>query len=268
MNHSWRDVVLNSKALTKIQSIIMVVVIIIAVLAAGSAYILFGGQNPLSDTIKIGILADLDGAIGRHVWQSSVLAAEQLNAEGGILGRQIVVIGEDSDEETSRDLTIISSALTRLLTLHDVDFVLGSGSGEKGYMIQGLSAEHKKILISYGGSEEGLTQRVIDDYDKYKYYFRYMRGNTTYLVGNTVNNFLHIGEITGFNNVGYLADDSGWNAEIREELDYMLPEVYGFNLVYKGKFPPFNTVDFSSYFAAAEEAEAEILFQKVFMIVE
>ena len=212
------------------------------------------GEGQSSETIKIGILADLDGFIGKHVLQSAILAAEHLNAEGGILGRQVEVIGEDSDEETGRDLIKISSALTRLLTLDDVDFVIGSGSGDKGYMIQDLSAEHKKILISYGGSEDGLTQNVIDDYDKYKYFFRFTRGNTTYLTGNTVNRLLLIGEITGFNNVGYLADDSEWNADIREAMDYMLPE-HGFDLVYKGKFPPFDTFDFSAILQLLKKQE-------------
>ena len=250
----------NIWILKKIPPIILLVVIVVAAVAVGSTYILFDRQNQPSETIKIGILADLDGDTGKRVLQGAILAAEHLNAEGGILGRQVEVIGEDSDEEYSRDLTRIGNTLTRLLTFHNVDFVIASGAGEKGYMIQALSAEHKKILISYGGSTDGLTQNVIDDYDKYKYYFRYMRGNTTHVVtNNIVNRLLHIREITGFNNIGYLADDSGWNAGSIEKLEYLLPE-HGFNLVYKGKFPPFNTFDFSSYFAAAEAAEVEILW--------
>ncbi|MFC1487803.1 ABC transporter substrate-binding protein [Thermoproteota archaeon] len=244
----------SSMAITKIQSILLISIIIVA--AVGATYVLLRGDE---SSIKIGFLGDLDGNLQHHPYQSAILAAEQLNAEGGILGRQVEVIGEDTDEEDARDFTVISSALTRLITFHKVDFVIASGSGPKGYMIQDICAEHNMTLISYGGSEDGLTQQVIDDYDKYKYYFRYAQANTTYIVADTLNKLLHIREITGFNNVGYLADDSGWNAEIREAMEYMLPE-HGFNLVYKGKFPPFDTIDFSSYFAAAEAAGVEILF--------
>jgi len=247
---------LNSKALTKIQSVVLIAIIIIAALGGTAAYFLL--NNSSFETIKIGILADLDAFTGKRVLQSAILAAEQLNAEGGILGRQVEVIGEDSDEETSRDLNRISFALTRLLTFHDVDFVITSGSGERGVLIQGLSAEHKKILISFAGSEEVLTQNVVDDYDKCKYYFRYGWGNTTYLASQTINELVHVREITGFNNVGYLVDDHDWTKATREDMDVSLPE-NGFNLVYKGKFPPVNTFDFSSYFAAAEEAGVEIL---------
>jgi len=245
---------LNSKALTKIESVILIVIIIIAIFAA---YILL--KSPSSETIRIGILADLNGDTGKQVWQGAILAAEQLNAKGGILGRQVKVIGEDSDEETSRDLTVISSALTRLITLDDVDFVISSGGGAKGYMIQDLCAEHKKIWISYGGNDDGLTQRVIDDYENYKYYFRYLPVNSTYQISQIINELLQVREITDFNNVGYLADDSDWNLEYRKTLDHLLTE-NGFDLVYEGKYPPFDTFDFSSYFAAAEAAGVEILF--------
>jgi branched-chain amino acid transport system substrate-binding protein len=247
---------IDSKALTKVQSIVLIAIIVVAAVG-GTAYLLFTGEDPPSETIKIGIFADLDGSTGRHVWRGAILAAEHLNAKGGILGRQVEVIGEDSDEETNRDLTRISSALTRLITLNEVDLVIAAGAGAKGFVLQDLSAEHKKILICYGGSTAGITQRVIDDYDKYKYYFRYFQVNSTWSADNIAKYLSHARDITGFNNVGYLADDGDWNLGNREKMETALPE-YGFNLVYKGKFPG-GTFDFSSYFAAAEAAGVEIL---------
>ena len=253
---------LDSRALTKIQSITLIVIVILAVLGGAAAYILLNRQSPSSEKIKIGVLADLDAG-GKHMWQGAVLAAEELNAEGGILGRQVEVIGEDTDFESGTDLTKINSALTRLLTYHNVDFVIGLAAGEMGPMIQEVIAEHKKIYIAFGGIPEELTQRVTDDYDKYKYFF-HMGPNTTVLNRLRIEVLLHAREITGFNNIGYLIDDHPYTAGLREELDNRLPEL-GFNLVYKGKFPPFTTVDFSSYFAAAEAAGVEILMpQSIF----
>jgi branched-chain amino acid transport system substrate-binding protein len=248
---------LSSQAITKIHSLILIAVIIVAAVGGVTAYILLSGEDQSFNPIKIGILTDIDGVGGRHIWQGAVLAAEHLNSEGGILGRQVEVIGEDTDYESSIDMLKINSALTRLLTHHDVDFVIGLASGAMGYMIQDVIAEHKKIYMACGAIPEGLTQRVIDDYDKYKYFFHEGQ-NSTVIVRKNIKMLLHAREITGFDNVGYLSDDHAWNAEIREGLDNKLPEL-GFNLVYRGTFPPFDTFDFSSYFAAAETAEVEIL---------
>jgi len=94
------DVLLDSKALTKIQSIILIAIIAVAVVGVGTAFLLLNGEEQSSETIKIGILADLDMSSGKSAFQGAILAAEQLNAEGGILGRDVEVIGEDSDVQS------------------------------------------------------------------------------------------------------------------------------------------------------------------------
>jgi ABC-type branched-subunit amino acid transport system substrate-binding protein len=71
----------------------------------------------------------LDGFTGKRIWQAAVLAAEQLNAEGGISEKQVEVVGEDTDIESAIvDPAVVNSALTRLLTVHKVDFIIGEAS--------------------------------------------------------------------------------------------------------------------------------------------
>ena len=88
---------LDSKTLTKMQSIILIAVIIVAAAGGVATYVFFGGEGESSDAIKIGVLADLDALNGKHVLQGVILASEQLNAEGGILGKRVEVVGEDTD---------------------------------------------------------------------------------------------------------------------------------------------------------------------------
>ena len=247
-------IILDSIAVTRIQSLILVTIIVVAVVAGSLAYVLLSSQTT-SKTIKIGVTFDLDTTGGRNFLQGAVLAAEQLNAEGGILGRQIEVVGEDNDITTGVDPAKIKSALTRLLTYHKVDLVIGVG-GSEGYMVQEVLAEHKKIFFEAIGTQDEFTQRVLDDYDNYKYYFRNCKNATSTLQGIT-DGLKLLREQTGFNKVGYLGQDVGLWHDVMEGLDYVLPEL-GFDLVYKQAFP-LGTVDFTSYFAAAEAAEVEIM---------
>ncbi|MGD9131688.1 MAG: ABC transporter substrate-binding protein [Candidatus Bathyarchaeota archaeon] len=247
---------MNSKAVTKIQSVILVVIIVVAAVV-GVVYVFLMNDTQSADTIKIGVLADLDANIGRHTLQGAILAAEQINAEGGILGRQVEVIGEDNDIESGADTVTVSTALTRLITYHEVDFVIGYAIGEAGFVCQEIVAEHKKIFLSVSGGADELTQRVLDDYDKYKYYFSLIYNTSSVFQGMT-DGFLVMREMTDFNKIGYLCEDVGWTQGVMEGLDYVLPEVHGFDLVYKGTFP-LGTFDFSSYFAAAEAAGVEVL---------
>ena len=234
------------------QSVILASIIVVAAVVGGTAYVMFSGETQSSEVIKIGIFADLDGVIEKHVWQAAVLAAEQLNSEGGVLGRQVEVIGEDSDSESGADVFVMNSALTRLITYHKVDFIIGVSSLE----LMDVIAEHKKIFINTAGGQLEDTQRVLDNYDKYKYYFRVTENTTSSLRGIT-DCLTLLRENTGFNKIGCLAEDRGWTKGIIQGLDSFLPE-NGFNFIYKDSFP-LRTVDFSSYFAAAEAAGVEAL---------
>lgn len=191
-----------------------------------------------------------------HLLKAVVLAAEQLNDEGGVLGRQIEVAAEDSDIGQGVNAAKINLALTRLLTLHKVDFVIGT-AGSEGFMVQELLAEHKRIFFEITGTQNEFTQRVLDDYERYKYYFR-VTPNATATLQSIIDPLLFLREQTGFNKIGYLGQDLGLWHDVMEGLDYILPEVHGFDLVFGESFL-YKTFDFTSYFARAEAAGVEIM---------
>jgi branched-chain amino acid transport system substrate-binding protein len=245
---------LNFEAITKVQSIILIAIIFVA---GVTAYVLWDRESRSSDTIKIGVLADLD-AFGKPEWQAALLAVEEINAQGGILGRRVELVGEDHDNGV--DPVIFTNALTKLITQDQADFIVGLVAGQNGFVVQDIIAQHKIIFLSTGTGPEEVSQRVLDDYSKFKYYFMTWFNETCGKLGIT-DSLIHVRELTGFNKIGYLAEDYDWNKNMREGLDEFLPE-NGFELVYKGKFS-FNTVDFSSYFAAAEAAGVEVLFPMI-----
>jgi branched-chain amino acid transport system substrate-binding protein len=250
---------LDSRGLTKIQAIALIIVIVVASVA-GVVYVFYSGETQPADTIKIGVCGDLDMTFGSSVLQGAILAAEQVNAEGGILGREVEIISEDSDAETSGgDITVATSALARLITYHKVDYIITSDSGIYLLAYQDVVAEHKKILFAVRSISDTLTQRVLDDYDNYKYFFRIFSGNSTSALDGMIDCLLTLKEYTGFNKVGYLVEDITAFDDIVAGFDYYLPEVHGFDLVYKGRCPP-GTVDFTSYLWAIEVSGAEILY--------
>ena len=58
----------------------MATVIIIAVVGGSFAYFVLTGERRSADTIKLGVCADIANFSGKAIWQSAVLAAEQINA--------------------------------------------------------------------------------------------------------------------------------------------------------------------------------------------
>jgi branched-chain amino acid transport system substrate-binding protein len=249
---------LNSKAITKIQSIILIAIVVVAAVGV-AAYVLWDGPSQSSEIIRIGILADLGTPSGDGALQGAKLAAEQLNAQGGILGKEVEVVGEDHDilSGVGPDMVKVSSALTLLITRHNVDYVIGQAPGQAGFVCQDFVAEHKKIFFGFGGVSDEWAKRVMNDYDKYKYYFNLVLNQT---MGNKgiPDSLVELRENTGFNKVALLGENLYLKESVIEGFKYVLTEIYGFEVVYAKSFP-LETFDFSSYFAAAEAAGAEIV---------
>ncbi len=251
--HLVFNVLLDSRAVTKIQAAVLIVVIVVAVAGGAAAYFLLGGEKQSSEAIKIGICADLDKSGGKAIWQGAVLAAEQVNAEGGVLGRNLEVVAEDDDIETTQDTSFASSAFTRLITADEADFTI---SLALGLTYREIASNYKKILFTVGETSDELTQRVLDDYDRYKYYFRVGAGNTTEATRGITESLVVCRNHTGFNKIAFLYHS--YTGSLVSSILDKLGE-YGFDVVLSESISP-TVMDFSSYFAKAEEAGAEIFY--------
>ena len=249
---------MDSKALTKIQSVALIAIIVVAAVGGSLAYMFWVGPAQSTETIKIGVCGDLDMPGGKATWQGALLAAEQANAQGGVLGRNLTVVAEDSDDEVSSDIAVISNALTKLITVDKADYIVTSTMGIGPVLaFQDVSAEHKKIIFSVRAGLDNLTQRVLDNYDRYKYYFRVGGLNSTVMANLMLDYVLTVGNYTGFTKVATLFEESPTSTAILKVLNASLPK-HGFEVVYLGHLPALTT-DFTSYFAAIEASGAEIL---------
>jgi branched-chain amino acid transport system substrate-binding protein len=249
---------LDSKAITKIQSAALIAIIAIATISGSIAYFLWNGSALSQETIKIGICGDLDNSIGKSVWQAAVLAAEEINAEGGLLGRNITIVAEDDDSESGRDIYVAINAMTKLIAVDKADYIIFSGTGAEIILpLQDVCAQNRKIVFSVSSPSDNLTRRLLDDYDRYKYYFRLFPINTTSVSTSYVDEIVTLGNYTGFTRVALLMGDSTTGRQLSSTLKSSLPK-HGFEVVYSQLFPAVTT-DFTSYFAAVEASGAEIL---------
>jgi len=138
------------------------------------------------DTIKIGIIGPMKFSVGQGQWNGAELAAEQINAEGGIrVGNRkmkIQVIKADSNEFFSVPDAV--NAMERLVLKDKVDFVAGGYRTEAVLAMQDIAMDNKLIFIGSGAAHPELCLRVAKDYDRYKYWFRITPFNSSYLVKN------------------------------------------------------------------------------------
>lgn len=109
------------------------------------------------DMVKIGLDNPLTGpyaAFGKNELIGCQLAIEQINAKGGILGRQVQLIVEDS---TSGDAGTAVQKARKLIERDKVDFLLGNVNSALALAMAQVSNEKGILHIVPGGHTDAVT---------------------------------------------------------------------------------------------------------------
>ena len=107
--------------------------------------------------IKIGAILPLTGSGASYgVWMKggAEMAAEEINAAGGIAGRKLEVIYEDHAADASKAV----NAMRRLVEVEKVPFSLTSYSAPT-LAVQPIAVQNKVVLMNGGGQSDNLANK-------------------------------------------------------------------------------------------------------------
>lgn len=160
------------------------------------------------EKLKVGVIGPMKFVQGEHSWDGALIAAEEINAAGGVkIGNkryEIELVKADSNEWGS--IADAVSAMERLITVDKVKMVTGGYRSEAVLNMQEVAADNKVIYISVGAGAPQIAERVAANYDKYKYWFREGQPNTA------------VGGKSVFATLGVVAN------KVRDELGIKLPK--------------------------------------------
>ncbi|MEM3550124.1 MAG: ABC transporter substrate-binding protein [Candidatus Bathyarchaeia archaeon] len=167
---------MSKSAITKMQGIIVAIIIIIA-LVIGVYFAILPSPSPsLGRPIKIAVCGPMAFKQGQDFWQGATLAAEEINEKyGGIkVGseiRPIELVKIDTNDILSPTVDA-PAAVERAITIEGADFIIGPFSSASVLVCQEVAMDYKKIMIA-DGSSEAITAKVRSNYDRYKYFFTF-----------------------------------------------------------------------------------------------
>src|SRR6201981_4113671 len=110
-----------------------------------------------ADEIKFGLndpLTRTYAELGKNEQIGCQLAIEQINAKGGILGRQVELLVEDS---TSADTGTAVQKAHKLIERDKVDFLLGNVNSAMALALGQVSNQAKMLHIVTGGHTDAVT---------------------------------------------------------------------------------------------------------------
>ena len=130
--------------------------IIAVIMALCVATLLISCRANDDQVIRIGAIFPLSGPVAFYGTESrdgGILAVEEINAAGGLLGKQLVLLIED--DEGRPELTI--NAFTRLTSRERVGFIFGSSTSGATMAISNLAQSAGVLLISPSATNPQVT---------------------------------------------------------------------------------------------------------------
>lgn len=201
------------------------------------------GETP----IRIGFNDPFTGTyaqLGRNEQIGCELAIEQINAKGGILGRHVELISEDS---TSADTGTAVQKAHKLIDRDKVDFLLGNVNSAMALAIGEVAHDAKKLLIVTGGHTDAVTGT-----DCHWNVFRVC--NTTRMETNSVAKLL----FTKYGKRWYfITPDYAFGHTLQQGFEAALKQYGGTEA--GASLTPLGTADYSSYLIKAQAANPDVI---------
>jgi branched-chain amino acid transport system substrate-binding protein len=195
------------------------------------------------------------------------MARDEINAAGGIdVGGkkyQIELIKSDSNEILNPADS--AAAMERLITQDKADFVVGGFRTEGVFAMQDVAMDYKKVFMGCGAATGSLCERLAEDYDRYKYWFRVTPFRDTNLVKNSLLTLGMAGAIMkqglGIEEtlkVAILAEKATWADAMVTAYESYVPAMLGMEVV--GNWRPSATAtDVTAELRAIEASGAHLI---------
>ena len=203
--------------------------------------------------IKIGVISEEATIVGRPISQGAELAAQDINAKGGIDGRPIEIIVYD-DHSSAADAV---SAFQRAAQQDHVKAVVATFISEIALAIEPWAARLHVPTITPVAASNLISKQVHDNYDRYKYMFEGWLPSP--LLAEVVCDSSHdiLVGMLHMKTAAIVSEDAAWAAPLDDGYEKCLPDA-GFELVDHIRFNP-GTTDFTPIYKAVEAKHPDVI---------
>jgi branched-chain amino acid transport system substrate-binding protein len=165
------------------------------------------------NAIKIGVIAPFQTQPGEGIRHGAAMAVSEINANGGVNGRKLELV--EIDEEYSSEKAVL--AYERLAGLDGVAAVIGV-AGDGIFSIAEKLQTYKVPMITTGTGSDKLTDQVVQNPDRYRWFFRVMHKSSE--LGNSTADFaincLYKDKTINIHKFAIMVEDNIWTKYISD----------------------------------------------------
>jgi branched-chain amino acid transport system substrate-binding protein len=204
------------------------------------------GKARAADKLKIGVLEPQTGtyaALGGNEIIGAKMALEDINAKGGILGREVELVIED----TAANVGTAVQKANKLIDRDGCDLLMGGVSSAVALAIAQTANQRGKVYMVTGGHADAVT-------GKNCHWNTFRICNTTYTLAEAITKTLYdqFGK-----NWYFVTPDYAFGHALHGGMSSILKGLGGKEL--GNALSPLGTTDFSSYLIQAKSANPDVL---------
>ena len=221
-----------------------------AAIAAGAGAV---GPAHAAAPIKIGIIAEQSAIAGASISQGAQMAADDINAHGGVDGRQIQLVIYD-DHSSASDAV---RAFQRAVSQDHVVAVIGSYISEVALALEPWASRMKVPYITTGAASNTISEIVHKNYARDKYTFH--EWLTSAFIADSVCDSTKAVLLPKYDikSAVIFSEDAAWTAPLDEGYKACLPKI-GIKVLDEIRFSP-DTNDFTPIFNKIEGEKPDVI---------
>ncbi len=224
-----------------------------AALGALALSLLAGTALAQPKPIRIGVIAEAQSISGSSIPQAAQLAADEINARGGIDGRKVEIITYDNHSSAADSVR----AFQRAVSEDHVNAVIASYISEVVLALQPWSGRLKTVMVTPGAASDVITQNIKKDYEHLKYSFHGYVTSTALsdLVCEAGKDMLVDG--LKMKSAVIMSEDAAWTTPLDAGYEKCLPKI-GIKVLDHIRFSP-DTTDFTPIFNKIESQKPDVI---------
>ncbi|WP_406857803.1 ABC transporter substrate-binding protein [Alsobacter sp. KACC 23698] len=225
----------------------------VAVCASAMAVGLAASPARAADPIRIGVIAEAQAVAGSSIPLAAQLAADEINAAGGVDGRKIEIVTYDNHSSSAESIR----AFQRAVNEDKVNAVIASYISEVVLALEPWAGRLKTVMITPGAASDVITENIAKDYERNKYTFHgYLTSSAlSGLVCEAAKDLLVDG--LKMKTAVIVSEDAAWTKPLDAGYEKCLPES-GLKVLDHVRFSP-DTTDFTPIFNKIEAQKPDVM---------
>src|SRR5689334_3777313 len=206
-----------------------------------------------AETLKIGVIAEAQAIAGASIPQAAQLAADEINAKGGVDGRKIEIVSYDNHSSSADSVR----AFQRAVNEDKVNAVISSYISEVVLALEPWASRLKTPFVTPGAASNEISKSVHNDYEKNKYTFHgYLTSAALALSVCDAAKDLLVDQ-KHMKTAVIMSEDAAWTKPLDVGYEECLPKV-GLKVLDHIRFSP-DTTDFTPIFNQIEASKPDVI---------